>query len=158
MDHNPYAAPQAETELPQHASGRPAGFWIRAGASVINSILIIAVTMPLIFMIYGKEYFDSTAFVEGPLDLLISYILPAIAVVVFWIYRSATPGKMLVGVKIIDAETGEKCSKGQLVLRYIGYYVAVIPLFIGIIWVAFDNRKQGWHDKIAKTLVVYGKD
>ena len=157
MEHNPYAAPEAETELPQHEGGRPAGFWIRVGASIIDTILIAIVTMPLLFMLYGKEYFDSTVFAQGPLDILISYFLPAIAVVLFWIYRSATPGKILLGLKIVDANTGEKCTTGQLVLRYIGYYPAMIPLCIGFIWVAFDGRKQGWHDKIAKTLVVYGK-
>jgi uncharacterized RDD family membrane protein YckC len=43
---------------------------------------------------------------------------------------------------------------GRSFLRYVGYWVVWITLFIGFIWVAFDGRKQGWHDKIAGTLVV----
>jgi uncharacterized RDD family membrane protein YckC len=49
---------------------------------------------------------------------------------------------------------GTKPGFGRSFLRYVGYWVAWITLFIGFIWVAFDGRKQGWHDKIAGTLVV----
>jgi uncharacterized RDD family membrane protein YckC len=42
-------------------------------------------------------------------------------------------------------------------LRYAGYFVALLPVGLGILWVAFDARKQGWHDKLAKTVVVRGR-
>jgi len=42
----------------------------------------------------------------------------------------------------------------QWLIRYVGYFVAVLPLGLGILWVAWDKKKQGWHDKMAKTLVV----
>jgi uncharacterized RDD family membrane protein YckC len=45
-------------------------------------------------------------------------------------------------------------STGQLVGRYLAYYVSIIPFMAGILWVAFDPRKQGWHDKLAGTVVV----
>jgi len=61
---------------------------------------------------------------------------------------------MAISAKIVDAQTGEKASTGQLVGRYFGYYISGIPLGLGIIWVAFDKRKQGWHDKLAGTVVV----
>ena len=72
----------------------------------------------------------------------------------FWIYKSATPGKMITKLVIVDAKTGGKPTTGQFLLRYLGYYVSTVPLGLGLIWVAFDQRKQGWHDKIAGTLVV----
>jgi len=80
--------------------------------------------------------------------------LPAIAVVLFWIYRQATPGKIAISARIVDARTGGKPSTKQLVVRYLGYYVSTVPLMLGILWVAFDPRKQGWHDKLAGTVVV----
>ena len=80
--------------------------------------------------------------------------LPAIAIVLFWIYRQATPGKIAIAARIVDAETGGKPSTRQLVIRYLGYYVSMLPLLAGIVWVAFDPRKQGWHDKLAGTVVV----
>jgi len=58
------------------------------------------------------------------------------------------------GLVIVDAKTLGKPSFGKLVLRYIGYYVSTIPLLLGLIWVGIDKRKQGWHDKIAGTLVL----
>ena len=78
-------------------------------------------------------------------------------VVLFWVYRQATPGKIAISARIVDAETGAKPSTRQLVGRYFGYYVSIIPLMLGILWVAFDPRKQGWHDKLAGTVVVRPK-
>ena len=90
-------------------------------------------------------YFDTetTSFIAGPEDFLISWVFPAIAIIVFWIYKSATPGKMAISAKIVDAKTGENASTAQLIGRYFGYFFSMIPLGIGIIWVAFDKRKQG---------------
>lgn len=132
------------------------GFWVRVLASIVDTILMAIIIYPILMSIYGKAYFSSTRMVNGSLDILFSYILPAIVVVAFWIYRSATPGKMVFGLKIVDATTLAKPTNGQLILRYLGYYVAIIPLFLGLFWVAFDKRKQGWHDKLAKTLVIKG--
>ena len=77
--------------------------------------------------------------------------------IILWIYKSATPGKMLTGLIIVDAKTGEKPSIGQFIVRYLGYYVSIIPLSLGIIWVGIDKRKQGWHDKLAGTVVIKTK-
>jgi uncharacterized RDD family membrane protein YckC len=55
---------------------------------------------------------------------------------------------------VVDAETGQAVPGGRLVVRYLGYYVSIIPLLLGLIWVGFDAKKQGWHDKLAKTVVV----
>jgi uncharacterized RDD family membrane protein YckC len=86
--------------------------------------------------------------------VVINYFLPAIVVILFWVYKSATPGKMILGLKIVDARTGGIPSTGQLIGRYLGYYVSTIPLLLGLIWVGIDVRKQGWHDKLAGTVVI----
>jgi uncharacterized RDD family membrane protein YckC len=131
-----------------------AGFWIRVGASLIDTLLLAIVTWPILTLIYGQSYWASEATVQGFWDALFSYILPAVAVIVFWVYKSATPGKMALKLKIVDANTGRKPSKGQLVGRYIGYYVSAILLCLGFIWVGIDKKKQGFHDKLAQTVVV----
>jgi uncharacterized RDD family membrane protein YckC len=133
------------------------GFWPRVGAAAIDSVLIVFITLPLLTAVYGREYWQSEAWMRGPADFFINWVLPAVAVVLFWVYRQATPGKMAISARIVDAKTGAKPTTGQLVVRYLGYYVAMIPLFAGIIWVAFDPRKQGWHDKLAGTVVVRPK-
>ena len=130
------------------------GFWPRVGASLIDTLLVLLIRMHLVQGVSGGGSGTADAFIQGPADFLINWVLPAIAVVLFWIYRQATPGKMAISARIVDAETGDVPSTGQLVGRYFGYYVSIIPLFLGIIRVAFDPRKQGWHDKLAGTVVV----
>jgi uncharacterized RDD family membrane protein YckC len=134
-----------------------AGFWIRVWASIIDTILMLIIIMPILFAIYGADLWDRESFVAGFWDFIFQYILPAIAVIILWIYKSATPGKMLTGLIIVDAKTGEKPSTGQFIVRYLGYYVSIIPLSLGFIWVGIDKRKQGWHDKLAGTVVIKTK-
>jgi uncharacterized RDD family membrane protein YckC len=133
------------------------GFWARVGASIIDTILVLVIVAPLLTWIYGAEYWVTERYIVGPADVLLNWVLPAIAVILFWIYRQATPGKMVISAKIVDEKTGGKPSTGQLIGRYLAYYVSVIPLMLGIIWVGIDKRKQGWHDKLAGTLVVRAK-
>jgi uncharacterized RDD family membrane protein YckC len=132
------------------------GFWARTGAAVIDSILVMVVTVPLLIAIYGWSYFDmdQTGFIAGTSDFLISWILPAVAVILFWLAKQATPGKIAISARIVDAALGNPMSTGQSIGRYLGYFVALLPLGVGIFWVAFDKRKQGWHDKLAGTVVV----
>jgi uncharacterized RDD family membrane protein YckC len=134
-----------------------AGFWIRVVAAIIDTVLLSIILFPVLTAIYGSSYWSGERLVQGPLDFLLSWVAPAVAVVLFWLARQATPGKMAIGARIVDAKTGAKPTATQLILRYLGYYVAMIPLFIGILWVAFDPRKQGWHDKLAGTVVVRRK-
>ena len=131
-----------------------AGFWVRVGAALIDTILICLVIWPVVTAVYGTDYWSSDRLIQGPLDFLVSWVLPAVAVILFWLARQATPGKMAIAARIVDARTGGKPTGAQLVIRYLGYYVSMLPLFIGILWVAFDPRKQGWHDKMAGTVVV----
>ncbi len=131
-----------------------AGFWIRTGAALIDSILMLIVTAPILTVIYGADYWESESLFQGAWDVLLSHILPAIAIIVFWVYKSATPEKMATKLSIVDAKTGGQPSAGQFIGRYFGYYVSMIPCFLGIIWVGIDKRKQGWHDKLAGTVVI----
>jgi len=131
-----------------------AGFWIRVGASIIDSILVLIIIIPAVTAIYGDSYWLDESFIKGTWDVLLNYIFPVAAVIVFWIYKSATPGKMATGLTIVDAKTGGKPTTRQFIVRYLGYYVSMLPLFLGFLWVAFDKRKQGWHDKLAGTVVI----
>lgn len=131
-----------------------AGFWIRTGAAIIDSILIIIIIAPILTAVYGGDYWLDESRPQGIVDILLNYILPAVAVIIFWVYKSATPGKMAMNLTIVNAKTGEKPSTGQFIGRYLGYYVSMLPLFLGIIWVGIDKKKQGWHDKLANTVVI----
>ena len=130
------------------------GFWPRLGATIIDSVLLSMVIYPLLYTIYGSQYFTDDRFIAGGGDFIVSYVLPAIAIIAFWIYRSATPGKMVIHATIVDAKTRLQPSKGQLIGRYFAYYLSAIPLGLGFLSIAWDPKKQGWHDKLAGTIVV----
>lgn len=134
-----------------------AGFWIRLWASVIDSVLFSILMLPVLTAVYGAQYWSSGGFVNGPADFLLSSVAPAGVVLLFWLTRQATPGKMAISARIVDARTGGKPSSGQLIARYLGYFVATLPFLLGFLWVAFDPRKQGWHDKLAGTAVIRKK-
>lgn len=107
--------------------------------------------------IYGRAYYSGGAsggFVAGIPDFVISWVLPPVAVIVFWLTTQATPGKMLVSLRVVDAKTSATLSRGQALGHYLAYYVSAIPVCLGFFWVAFDRRKQGWHDKLAGTVVI----
>ncbi len=133
-----------------------AGFWVRTGATIIDTLLTMLVTFPLLISIYGWGYFDSETkgLFAGPADFLISWVFPAVAVIMFWALKQATPGKMAISAKIVDAVTGKPASTAQLIGRYFAYILSTLPLCLGFFWVAFDKRKQGWHDKLAGTVVI----
>ena len=119
-----------------------AGFWIRLGAGVID-LLILGFIVGTIAYFFPAPAIWATSGVA----VSIAYWLG------FWMWRGQTPGKMAAGVKIIRTDSSPV--KWHCVLwRILGYIVSLATLFIGFIWVAFDGRKQGIHDKIADTYVV----
>ncbi len=131
------------------------GFGRRFLATIIDWLIVLVVTVPLIAAIYGREYGRlAREGYAGFWDFVIQALLPALAVILFWRYQGATPGKMAVGAKIVDAGSGARPTTARLVVRFIAYLVSALPLFLGFCWIAFDRRKQGWHDKIAGTVVI----
>ena len=162
---------------------RYVGFWKRFLAFLIDSLVAMAVITPLLFAVHsqadwqrlsaaledalakaaGGVQVDVAAVVgnagfSGSLDVLIQIVLPIAAVLAFWKFRNATPGKMAIAAKIVDAGTGKAPSDGKLLVRFLGYFVSILTLGIGFLWIAIDRRKQGLHDKIANTLVVHDDD
>ncbi len=150
---------QISTSNSDQATVEYVGFWLRVLASLFDTLLIIIMLVPIIIGVSSLLGLSYVAFVyeTSTLSIIVQYVLPAIVVILFWVVKSATPGKSLIGAKIVDADSGTQPSTGQFVGRYLGYYIATIPLFLGLLWVGWDRRKQGWHDKLAGTVVVRGK-
>lgn len=132
-----------------------AGFWRRVAAAIIDTALALLVMLPLLFTLFGSSYFENDQLgLSGPLDILINYALPLSLTVFFWTVYKATPGKIMMGCHVVNAKNGQKLGIGRSIVRYIGYIVSTIPLCLGLFWVGIDKRKQGWHDKIAGTVVI----
>lgn len=148
---------------------RYVGFWARSVASIIDIILSSILLAPLGALLkvevnagpdLGSGFqldWHAITQVMRPHSLAsftLNVVLPAVAVLAFWFTRGSTPGKMVFSAVIVDADTLGKPRQGQLVARYLAYYVSLLAFGLGFLWIAFDRRKQGWHDKIASTVVI----
>lgn len=131
------------------------GFWARVLAALVDSLLLALVVVPIALLLFWDQLLASEGQLEGTANILFNYVLPVLIVLAFWIYRSATPGKMLIKAVIVDADTLQKPEVWQWIVRYLGYYVSGILLMLGFLWVGWDPRKQGFHDKLARTVVIY---
>ena len=117
-----------------------AGFWIRLVAYLIDFVVV---------MIPG------TLIIYAGLPSLLNLVLG----IAYWIYfpsseYMATPGKMALGLIITD-EHGNQIGAGAAAVRYIGYIISMLIIFIGFIMIGFTEKKRGLHDMIASTQVVY---
>jgi uncharacterized RDD family membrane protein YckC len=106
-----------------------------------------------------KAFAALTASLQGMFQWLILatvaiFVLQMLYHAVLWSRAGGTLGQLLLGIQVRREVDGERISFGRGCLRYFGYIVSIWVLYIGFIWVAFDARKQGWHDKIAGTVVI----
>jgi uncharacterized RDD family membrane protein YckC len=122
---------------------------------------MVLITIPLLIIVIKLNGIDNInimnndkSFIFYIIYIVITYILPIFVTIILWYYKSATPGKMILKLKIIDASTGGKMTLGQSIGRYFAYIPAMILFCFGFFWIIWDKRKQGWHDKLAKTVVI----
>ncbi len=134
------------------------GFWMRVFASLVDSILLMLLMVPVGYVLFGSLEWGLSRGISDTSDFIVSIVLPAAVIVLFWSQVQSTPGKMMFGARIVDAKTGAEPTTGQWALRYFGYYVSAVVVLLGFVWIAFDARKQGLHDKIAGTVVVRRRD
>ena len=141
-----------------------AGFWRRVLAGWIDGLWIVPLLLFLSSLICGNSNcfilpgsIDTVTVLEPFqwwLSSLSNNILPALLTLWFWVKYAATPGKMLLDCEIVDAYNGNPITSRQALLRYIGYIISALPLGLGFLWIILDKRKQGWHDKLAGTVVI----
>lgn len=145
------------------------GFWRRFIAYMIDGIIISIVLFILAF-IGGIAFFAGTmssgnnawiSDMSNPEQMLsltlwfwfFSTLLNIAYFTYFHGTTGKTPGKMLLGLQVVSIE-GNQISFGTAFLRSVGYLVSSLIFCLGYIWIMFDNKKQGWHDKIAGTVVI----
>ncbi len=145
---------------------RYGGFWRRGVALFIDNLilnfifyLLVLLELQLPLSPYGDRPGLPAGFwglVNGPFIMGHFAIFTLISVAYFTYFHGAmgqTPGKILLQLKVIR-KTGKDLTYGIAFLRWLGYIISGTVFYLGFIWAAFDGRKQGWHDKIAGTLVV----
>jgi uncharacterized RDD family membrane protein YckC len=110
--------------------------------------------MPALYYFYGDALLTDPHLIMGPADFIISWVLPMIGVLVLWDRKQGTVGKLLLGLRIVDAETLMPLSRKQELIRYLGYFFSTLPLGLGFLWILVDARKQGFHDRLAGSVVI----
>lgn len=141
-----------------------AGFWIRFLAFIIDSVVFcLVLAIPFAFLFDGGNVNIDLA--AGPQALekllpLLQQMLMQNAVlllvyVFFWVKFFATPAKLILGLQIVDANTLGALSIARSIVRYLGYFVALLPFGLGFIWVGLDAKKRGFHDLMAGSVVIY---
>ena len=167
--------PPANVLPAQISRFRQAGFVSRLAAFVLDIIIVtagsivFAALVSLILNFFGFSAQQLKA--DDPtrsLVVALQYVIVALSAlavalfipgyfVLFWALVGATPGKQVLGLKIIRTNR-QQLGWGRAIVRYIGYWISAIVLFLGFLWVLGDGRRQAWHDKMADTFVVYAWD
>lgn len=142
-----------------------AGFLRRLAATLIDTLILLIVLTPLLYFFTQGTYlpgYDPEGDVAAQLAtlefdwiyLLLNDLLPMALVIFFWVRFRGTPGKQLMDCQVVDATTFDNLRVGQAILRYLGYFVSMLPLGLGFLWIIWDRKKRGFHDFIAHTVVI----
>ena len=161
-----YAAPQYQGPQPRYA-----GFWIRLVARLIDGLIVgipFGILFGVFFVIGGLVSNNTSSSSQDSQNaaaaavfgggFLLLYLVVLVVQVGYWIYfwgtSGATLGMRLLHLKVVDADTGGPIGYARATVRFLMTIVNSWACYIGWIWVAFDPRKQGWHDKVANSVVL----
>ena len=130
-----------------------ASFWRRLGAAVIDGLLLFFVGS-IIARILGINPFEQQS-------MRFEIIVNLIGLVEYWLYFAilesskwqGSLGKRALGIVVTD-QTGNRISFSKATGRHFAKIISFIILLIGFLMVLWDEKKQGLHDKLAKTLVI----
>lgn len=148
--------------------GRYAGFFSRGAAYALDRLITFGIVFVIMLVIdYFLSLFEVDQWLESLsndaalnaiLLLLLStlgiYLLVSIVYNVgFWMLSGQTPGKRVLGVRVMRTD-GTRLRLGNALRRQVGYWISAI-FTLGFLWVLFDSKRQGFHDKLAGTIVTY---
>jgi uncharacterized RDD family membrane protein YckC len=171
---SPPPPPAAYVPPPAPAAAAPGigygGFGLRFVARLLDS-LILGIPFGVFFALIGGlavASVSTTVDANGNVNtvaaggagglLILLYLALLVVTVLYFVVlwsRGGTIGQRLLKLRVVDATTGANISMGKAFLRYVGLIIAAIPCYLGLLWVIWDPRKQGWHDKIAGTVVTH---
>jgi uncharacterized RDD family membrane protein YckC len=145
------------------ASEETAGFGIRGLAASIDRLILS--TIEIGFFMVAWAGIKTSAYLQSEISPFSSiraiFVLTSLSIAFFEIAyytyfhtcTGQTIGKMVCGIKVVDIQ-GKTISFRRALCRWMGFVLSSFPLSLGLFWVAVDRAHQGWHDKIARTLVV----
>ena len=137
----------------------PAGFFSRLEAFIIDLLLITISGLAaigggeLIIRFFMRPFFEVNFHLVRYSPMIFSAVI-VIYYLFFWALFGFTPGKLLLGLRIVR-QNGNKIGLGRAIVRFVGYWISIIPLGLGFIWIILDPKREAWHDKLAGTHVIY---
>ncbi|MCL4256318.1 MAG: RDD family protein, partial [Anaerolineae bacterium] len=131
--------------------------WQRVLAYAIDNFILNALFVVLFQMAQVNIYNNATSNQEAQ-TMAIFYIILALIIylgyqIISGAYSGQTFGKMIVGIRVVR-QNGQPLRISDATLRAFGYLLSSISIWAGFLWALMDEKRQGWHDKIAKTLVI----
>lgn len=157
--------------------GYYAGFVSRAIAFIIDLLLVVIVQflfiviarlifnflgIDSIFRLLDNWFTPGSNGISNPFRMVVTWVATFLGGMVFfgiyvavaWTLIDKTIGQALLGLRVLRSN-GDHLTFRKAIRRAVCLIVAALPLFLGFLWVLVDDRRQGWHDKLADTVVVY---
>ncbi len=132
-----------------------AGFWRRFLPYIIDLIIgfvILDLSLELLSAIHNHIFALGVDLINS-LGFLIAILFSAMLTIFCWTHWGMTLGKYIFRIKVVD-KYGNKLTYDKSFIRLVGYTLSALILYLGYLWIAFDEKKQGWHDKMAESFVV----
>ena len=159
---------QTDAALFAKEEDRYAGFISRTIAFMIDIMIILIVnallnfTLRMLLGFFGLDNLQivtnfSTSRLADGLAVIFPFFLQAVYFIGAWAIFGKTLGMSLIGIRVEETDRPGDVTFLRASLRYIGIYISILAFGIGIFWVLFDKKRQGWHDKMGNTYVVYSR-
>lgn len=120
--------------------------WMLLG--VLSLLMLLAMDASVAYTYRGDQL---TLLVD--ISVLLACV-PFLYFVGFWCWFDATPGKMLLSLRIVDATSLQSLTGWQCLLRYVGYVLGALSFGLGMTGIVNARRPQGWHDRLARSIVI----
>lgn len=136
--------------------GQLGGFWLRVVAVLVDVVVALAAFVMLVLLVppvVETVRWDPPVEVLGGLVLGLLVLGALLYDVLMTAGIGGTLGKRAAGIEV-RGTNGHRIEVGRALGRSLARLLSIVPVALGLLWVGWDRRKQGWHDKLAKTVVV----
>ena len=141
--------------------GEYAGFITRLIAWLIDRAIIVVVFWLIAFI--GDFVVGSFSWERESYQIIMNVVVVIVDIIIYllyyvggWMVTGQTPGKSIMGLRVIRTD-GKRLKLRNALVRLVGYWISTLLFFMGYWWVLFDKSRQGWHDHLARTYVVYAE-
>jgi uncharacterized RDD family membrane protein YckC len=129
----------------------------RCSAFLLDYILTLLVpALTLVLAVYIKRRLASPT--AATIIMVVGYLIMVVVIffnyVHFYARRGQSFGKRFIGVRVVRTD-GRPIDHQTAILRHIvGYPLSILLFGVGVVWMLWDGKRQGWHDKLARTVVI----